>query len=242
MSHSSSGKPEDALDRIVRRDASKAARSSAILYLVSAVLTILGTRVLILVYGSSFQGLSELIPDIYFGAVAGYAALVYLRTRSPPARSLGLHMYALGLLGLSSGMIFFAFGAIASLSAGYWLQQFHKSVGMRCGRDGGDVVVFGKDSLACTKCSRLIKIGYDIPNKWSYAGLALLPGGITMYGLTFFVPGASILTYPVNVAGLALLDGFAFLVTVFLQRTYLGGYVRLPPGHADAASGQNTSS
>ncbi len=238
LSHSGSGDGENALGRIVRRDVSKAARSSAILYLVSAVLTIVGTRVLSLVWGSSFQGLSESVLDIFVGAVAGYAGLVSLRTRSRPAGSIGFHMYALGLLGLSSGAIFNAFGGVGFLSIGYWMRQFHKNVGMRCGRDGGEIVVLGEDSLVCTKCSRLVRIGYNIPRKWSYAGLALLPGGIALYGLTFFAPVASVLTYPVNVAGLALLDGVVFLTTIILQRAYFEGYVRLPLGHGGPASGQ----
>src|SRR5207247_7713716 len=96
--------------------------------------------------------------EAYFRAISAYAFIIYFVTRARQHGGLRVHLNALGLLGLTGGGVFFAFGSIGFLSAAYWLRQSHRNGGMRCVRDNGHVVAFGQDSFVCTSCSRLVRL------------------------------------------------------------------------------------
>ena len=105
------------------------------------------------------------------------------------------------------------------------------------------MVAYGEDSLVCTRCSRLVRIMYHLPRKWTYAGLAILLAGIAWSFPVLVAPDAARLTSLFNPGYGLLIDGISFLGTWFAQFAYLGGgNVRLPPGIGEAGtSGVSTS-
>lgn len=241
MSQSSSS---EALDRVVQRDISKVARNSTILYILNSIAVIVGARVISALFrGFSYPGQFETVVDGLVSIIALYAVVVFFWTRSRLSRGMGIHFYVLGILGLVGGALLFAFGAVQFLSAGYWVRQFKGQGIPQCSRDRGSVVVYGEDSLVCIRCSRLVRIMYDLPRKWIYAGLAMLLAGVAWLSLESVAPGVASLTSPVRVGYVLLIDGVSFLGTWFAQFTYLGGgNVRLPPGVGEiGASGVRSS-
>lgn len=235
LSQSSS---REALDRIVQRDISKVARNSTILYVLNAIAVIIGARVISAIFrGFSYPGQFETVADGLVTIIALYAVIVFFWTRSRLSRGMGIHFYILGVLGLTGGALLFAWGAVQFLSGGYWVRQFKGERGPRCARDGGSVVMYGEDSLVCTRCSRLVRIMYDLPRKWTYAGLGMLLAGIAWLSLVSVAPDAASLTGPVNLGNVLLIDGISFLGIWFAQFTTLGGgNVRLPPGIGEAGT------
>ena len=230
MSESNSDKA--LFDRIFGKELSKAVRRSTLLYLVNAVGYFLIGRALIFFFPSSLSGLEETVLVAYFSTIASYAVIIYFATRSRHYSGLGVHLNILGFLGLSGGGAFFAFGSIGFLSAAYWLGQSHRIGGMRCVRDNGHVVAFGQDSFVCTSCSRLVKIGLDLPRRWIYTGIGFVLAGISLYFLASAVPMIASLAYVIlNVPLVLVFDGAMLLfVPLYVQRTFFGGgYVRLPP-------------
>src|SRR5438093_11490622 len=126
MAMSSSG--EDVLGRIIRRDAAKAAREAAILYIVNTVIVVLFDFAIFLV-GTPFLfffRLSgyELITDSIATAIAVYALATFLGARYRQNASRGVHFYVAGFLGLAVGGLLFSWGAWEFLSTGYWLRQY----------------------------------------------------------------------------------------------------------------------
>ena len=220
------------VDRIFRRELSKALRSASILYLVNAAGIFLIGSGLRFFFPFWPVGQSETFLEVFFAAVAIYGVIAYFLSRSRRGAGLRAHAYVLGILGLTGGGIFFALGAIGFLSAGYWLGQFQGSSGMKCVRDGGEVVAFGQESLVCRRCSKLVKIGLDLPRRLTFTGLGLINTGVALFLLASIMPVFAGLFYAsVNVPLVLILDGvFLSLEPLYLQRTLFGGgYVRLPP-------------
>jgi hypothetical protein len=216
--------PEDLLGQIVNRDVAKAARSSTILYLVNAVLVILGSRILSAIFAPYVSiGFLENILQLLAAGLALYAIVVYVRTRSRQSKTLGAHFYALGVLGLCMGALLASWGAVEYLSAGYWLRQYYSRSNPKAGADKGEVAVYGTDKLVNLKTSRLVRIGYSIPRKWRYAGIGLLLGGIAWYG----VSSSLALPLAYSIGQIALIDGVAFVSTWYAEKMY-GGRIRLP--------------
>ena len=217
--------PEDLLGQIVRRDVVRVVRSSTILYLVNAGIVILAGRVLSSIFTSYYSdGFLGTLFDFYAAAIAVYAVIVYIWSRSRQSRNLASHVYILGVLGLTLGTLLFAWGAVQYLSAGYWLRQYFSG---RCksGVDEGEVAVYGTDKLVNTKSSRLVRIGFDIPRRWRYAGMGLLLAALVSYTV------ASLLVqvrFYYNISQALLIDGIAFLATWYAEKTYAGGRIRLP--------------
>ncbi len=235
MSQSSSG---EALDRIVRRDVSKVARTSTILYGLNAVAVIAGARVISAIFrGFSYPGQLETFVDGLVSIITLYAVVVFFWTRSRQSRGMGIHFYVLGVLGLIGGALLFAWGGVQFLGAGYWVRQFKGAGTPKCARDGGSVVAYGEESLVCIRCSRLVRIQFDVPRRWTYAGFVMLLAGIAWLSLVSLAPGGASLTGPVGLGNLLFVDGISFLGTWFAQLSYLGGgSVRLPPGIGEAGT------
>src|SRR5207245_3646181 len=161
--------------RIIRRDAAKAGRGGAILYIVNTVIVILFGLAIFLV-GTPFLfffRLSgyELITDSIATAIATYALATFLWARYRQNASRGVHFYVAGFLGLAVGGLLFSWGAWQFLSVGYWLRQYQRSGVARSPRDGGEIVAYGSESLVHKKTSRLVRIGSDYTKKWVYAGV-----------------------------------------------------------------------
>ncbi len=113
-------------------------------------------------------------------------------------------------------------------SVGYWTRQVRRNQPIRCSRDDGEVAIFGDKSLVCTKCSRLLKVGLDIPVLWRNLGFAALIVGVILRILVALVsrPIANILIIP---AGLLLANGIIFAVAQLNSYGAFRGSVRLPP-------------
>jgi len=236
MTMSSSG--EDILGRIISRDAAKAARGGAILYIVNTVIVILFGLAIFLV-GTPFLfffRLSgyELITDSIATAIATYALATFLWARYRQNASRGVHFCIAGFLGLAAGGLLFSWGAWEFLSVGYWLRQYQKSGVARSPRDGGEIVAYGSESLVNKKTSRLVKIGYDYPKNWVYVGVPAAAVGYMLVSLGNAFRGSFWFTIATSIGWILLIDGVSFVAMMFAQRAYLGGFVRLPP---DAGSG-----
>ena len=231
MAMSSSG--EDILSRIIRRDVAKAAREAAILYIVNTAIGILFDFAIFLV-GTPFLfffRLSgyELIIDGIAIAIAIYALATFLWARYRQNASRSAHFYIAGFLGLSAGGLLFSWGAWEFLSVGYWLRQYQKSGVARSPRDGGEIVAYGSESLVNKKTSRLVRIGYDYPKKWVYAGVPAAAVGYVLLSLGNSFRGSFWFTITTSIGWILLIDGVSFVAMMFTQRAYLGGFVRLLP-------------
>ena len=231
MTMSSSG--EDILGRIISRDAAKAARGGAILYIVNTVIVILFGLAIFLV-GTPFLfffRLSgyELITDSIATAIATYALATFLWARYRQNASRGVHFYVAGVLGLAVGGLLFSWGAWQFLSVGYWLRQYQKSGVARSPRDGGEIVSYGSESLVNKKTSRLVRIGYDYPKKWVYAVVPAAAVGYVLLSLGNSFRGSFWFIITRSIGWILVIDGVSFVVMMFNKRAYLGGVVRLPP-------------
>jgi hypothetical protein len=218
--------PEDLVSQIVKRDVAKAGRSSTILYLVNAVIVILGTGILSAIFAPYFSiGFLEHLLWLLVTGIAIYAIIVYIRTRSRQSKNLGVHFYILGVLGLCTGTLFASWGAVEYLSAGYWLRQYHSSNSTKTGTHEGEIAVYGTDKLVNLKTSKLVRIGYNIPRKWRNAGIGLLLAGVVLYALAYFF--AQLLLYSID--QILLIDGIVLVSTWYIsEKMYFGGRIRLP--------------
>ncbi len=225
---------EDVLGRIIKRDVAKTARGAALLYIVNTIIVILFDLALFLV-GTPFflfffrlTGYEFILDGIATG-IAVYAIVAFLWARHRQGAGLGVHFYVLGLLGLSVGAFLFAWGGVQLLSAGYWLRQYHKSGIAISGRDGGEVAVYGSDSLVSQKSSKLVRIGYDLPSSWVKAGMVALVVGIVLFYSRGLVQASFGIISTSSIGWLLFIDGLSFVGTIFAQSMYMKGYVRLPP-------------
>jgi len=225
---------EDLLGRIIKRDITKAARNATVLYIVNTTIVILFDLALFLA-GTPFllfffrlTGYEFILDGIATG-IAVYAVVVFLWARHKQGSGLGVHFYVLGFLGLSVGAFLFSWGGVQFLSAGYWLRQYHTSGTAISGRDGGEVAVYGSDSLVSQKSSRLVRIGYDLPSSWVKAGLVALVFGIVLVYARYLVQASFGIISTAGIGWVLFIDGISFAGTVFAQSMYMKGYVRLPP-------------
>jgi Ca2+/Na+ antiporter len=231
MAMSSSG--EDVLGRIISRDVAKAAREAAILYIVNTAIVIVFDFAIFLV-GTPFLfffRLSgyELITDSIATAITLYALATFLWARNRQNASRGVHFYLAGFLGLAVGGLLFSWGGWEFLSTGYWLRQYQKSGIARSPRDGGEIVAYGSESLVNKKTSRLVKIGYDYPRKWSYVGVPAAVIGYVLLALGNSFRGSFWFTITSRTGWILLIDGVSFVAMMVNQRAYLRASVRLPP-------------
>jgi hypothetical protein len=221
---------ENLFEKIVYRDVSKIAKNSFLLVLANTILIPIVSGAYSVVFGSLFRTptispLELVIPVL----TTIYAGIVYLWVGSRQSPRLGRHFLALGVLGLLDGGALFSFASYRYFSGGYWLGQL-RSDRPRCGADGGSVVVYGTDGLACSKESHLIKVGYDIPRAWRRVGMAGLAVGLGIVVIGSLVSSLASFAYVILGVGYVLLfDGFIFSFSSFFQHgTYGSDYVRLP--------------
>jgi hypothetical protein len=218
---------ENLFEKIVYRDVSKIAKNSFLLVLTNTILIPIVSGAYSVVFGSLFRTptispLELVIPVL----TTVYAGIVYLWARSKLSPRLGPHLLVLGFLGLLDAGALFSLAAYRYFSGGYWLGQLRNHQ-PKCGADGGSVVVYGTDGLACSKESHLVKVGYDIPRAWRRVGMLGLGVGVGIV-----VAGTLVHSLPYLILGVGyalLFDGFIFSLSSFFQSgTYGSGYVRLP--------------
>ncbi len=194
MSVAQSGE-DDVVARIVYRDGLRVAKSSTLLYIVSTILAPIATLGLALflypLFRVSFDPLVSIVLEAYGAAITLYAVLVYLRIRSHPSPGLGKHFIILGLLGFGTGAVLYAYAGLGFASTGYWLRQVGRG-SLKCNRDKNVLAVYGGESLACRTCSRVVKVGSDIPQGWRKSGFAVLILSFSRYALEGILPTNSL--------------------------------------------------
>ena len=220
--------PDPLLGTIVTKEVARVVRNSTILYSVNAVIIILGTRLLTIIFNPYFSGgLLDRVLELFSAGIAIYALTIYVQSRRRQSKNLATHLYILGVSGLCVGTLFFAWGAIQYLSAGYWLRQYYSDNSV-AGRNGGEVAVYGTDKLVNIRTSKLVRIGYSIPRTWTYAGIVLIIVGIVFYAQVAF--SGPILGY--NIGSPFLIDGLALLISWYTEKMYSGGRISIDPAPA----------
>ncbi len=201
------------------------------LYLVNAILAPVAGFFLVFVFSPIFRispdPVLEIFLEAYAVSITVYAGLVFFRMRSRPSPGLGTHCLVLGVLGFGAGTILFGYAAVGFVSVGHWLRQL-RMAGPRCNRDGSVLVVYGEGSLACRTCSRVIKVGFDLPTRWRNTGFLVFVVGVLLYVLTQIFPVvlfAGILRYVTNAL---FVNGLGFLIFLINPQTMGAGRVRLP--------------
>jgi hypothetical protein len=226
---------DNPIEQIISRDAAKIFRSALSGDIVNTVLVFATSLVLVVLpFGVPWNSLwifqtAGLATTIYTG-------LTYWRFKVSPSTKFTVHCSVLAVLGFSlapAPAIFFAgllfgFAGYQMASAGYWMRQVRKNQPVRCPRDRGELAAFGDASLVCTKCSRLLKIGYDVPVLWRNIGFAALIIGVILRILSALVsrPIAEILIIP---AGLLLANGIVIALAQLNSYGAFRGSIRLPP-------------
>src|SRR5712692_1465978 len=127
---------EDPIKTIIQRDTRKIVKGSTALYLISAPILILVTRVFLAFFDTPLTTFPAVF-DIYIISISLLALLTYLWLRHRPESTMRIQLYLLGILGLSIGGGFFLIGAPGFLSSAYWRGQAELK-DPRCTRDGGE--------------------------------------------------------------------------------------------------------
>lgn len=227
MQPSSEKLSQDPVGELVGREVLKVVRKSFLIYFVAAILSVVVIGAFSFVFGGVGYPWTSYLEILGF-IIAFYTLVVYLWSKLKNSRGLGIHFYILGVLGLSQGGFFFSWAGESLLSAGYWQRQASTNQGCKCTRDNGDLVVVGGETLACLKCSRRIKIGYDIPKIWNRLGLVAIAAGISLQVLYSLFPGMSGALVISYLGYLLLFDGLVLGILPFSSQQGLGGYVRIP--------------
>ncbi|HLC10522.1 MAG TPA: hypothetical protein VJL56_01605 [Candidatus Bathyarchaeia archaeon] len=227
--------PDNTIESIILRDASKQFRSALSSNIVNTVLAFATSVFLVIIpFGISWSNLW------IFQAVGltttVYSAVVYWRFKAKPSTSFTVHCLFLAVLGfllapapaIFFGGLLYGFAGYQMASVRYWMRQGRNSQLIRCTRDGGEVAVFGGTSLVCTKCSRLLKVGFDVPVRWRNIGLGALIIGVVLRIIVALAsrPIADILIIP---AGPLLANGIVVAFSQLNSYGALRGSVRLPP-------------
>jgi hypothetical protein len=231
--------PENPVERIILHESREIFRRAFSGYAVNTLLAVVTSWFIAIL---PFLGIppSYLTPFQVLGvAVALYSGIVYWRFRKNSSTGFAGHCYVLAVLGFSLaatpavllGGLLFSFAGYEMASIGYYLRRVSKRLPLQCGRDGGEVAVFGNNSLVCLKCSRLFKVGFDIPILWRNVGFAALAIGVTLRIIVplISVPILGILIIP---AGLLIVNGLVVALSQLIIRGVFQGKVRLPPAES----------
>jgi len=224
----------DPVIELVRREVRKVVQKSFLIYLVTAFLAVVIVGAVSLVFGGGTYPWSG-YQEIFGFIVAAYAGAVFLLVRLKSSKGLGTHFYALGILGLSLGGFLYAYAGYSFLSAGYYERQASKNQSCKCWNDNGDLVVVGGVTLACLKCSRRSRVGFNVPRLWNKLGLAALVVGIALLAVNSIMPGfeGGLLNY---LGYLLVFDGLVLGIVPFSYQQSQGGYIRLPPDQSGSAT------
>jgi hypothetical protein len=216
----------DPVSALVQGQIPRIVRNTFFSYLANAVIVVVVTSAVGLLFGSTATSLSGLFEIVGF-IIAGYAAIVYVWTKLRLSRGLAIQFYILALLGMSQAGLLYSLAAHGYASAGYWLRQSLSDRPCRCTNDRGEVVAFANKYLACLSCSRKLIVGSDGPKLWKRLGNAVLAAGILLYAFEVLLTGLA--TVPLNyLAWLLLVNGVAFSFPELGSRMSSGRNVRLP--------------
>ncbi len=222
--------------QIILRDSSKTFRSAISANAANALLA-LATSFFFVTIPLLVIPWSLLLLFQAIGIVATvYSGLVYWRFKARPSTGFVAHCSALAALGfflaatpaILLGGLLFSFSGYQIASVGYWLKQASRNQPIKCGREGTELAMFGDASLVCPKCSRLLKVGVDVPFLWRNLGVAALIIG-TVLRILVSVLSSSIISVLIFPAGLLLANGIVFTLAQLSVYGIFRGSVRLPP-------------
>ncbi len=220
--------PEDPVSAIILRDIPTIARNGFLCYLGNALILVLVTNAVTIVFGSTatlYNGFFE----VFGFFITGYAGLAWAWARIKPSKVLFGLFYLVSFLGILQAGVLYSIGAYQLASGGYWLKQTWSKHACKCTHDKGEVASVADKYLACIKCSRKLNVGYDIPKVWTRLGNAALLLGLALYvlsALTSSLSGNAPLT---NLTWLLLINGFVFSFGTFSSRMQSGRFAHLPP-------------
>lgn len=230
---------ESPVERLILRDSTEIFRRAFSGYALNTILAF-ATSGFVAIIPFIIIPQSFLTPFQLTGVVATlYSGIVYWRFRKNPSTGFAVYCYILAVLGfllaltpaILFGGLLFSFGGYEMASIGYYLRRVRKQLPLECGRDGGELVVFGNESLVCPKCSRLLSVGFDIPVIWRNTALAALAIAAALRIITVLVsvPIPGILIIPL---GLLLVNGFVVALSQIVARIAFQGKIRLPPNES----------
>ncbi len=179
------------------------------------------------IFRVAYDLFTQILFEVYVAIITVYAALVFYRMRSRPSPNLGTHCLALGVLGFGAGTILSSYAAIRFLGVGHSLRQL-RTDGPRCNLDNSALVVFGDGNLACRTCSRIVRVGLDVPRRWRKIGFSVFAVGVLLYVLAALFPSTLSVGIPGYITSLIFVNGLAFLLSSFNPQTMGGGHVRMP--------------
>jgi hypothetical protein len=217
----------DLVAGIILRDVPRIVRNAFLSYLANALILVILANLGVAIYGSVAATLGMFL-QVFGFVVTGYAGIVYAWTKFRLSKGLDVQLFLLGFLGICQGGLLYSAAAYQLLSGAHWLRQVRTKQVCKCTRDNGDVVAFAGEFLACPKCSRKVRVGYDIPKIWSRVGQMALVIGVLLYILRFLISGQFGTSPLAYLGGLLLLNGIIFSIGTPTIQSYLGGFVRFP--------------
>jgi hypothetical protein len=186
------------------------------------------TLVLAPIFRFSYDLFTQVLFEAYAATITVYAGLVFYRMRSHPSPKLGTHCLAIGVLGFGAGTVLFGYASVRFLSVGHWLRQL-RTDGPRCNLDNNALVVFGDGNLACRTCSRIVRVGIDVPRRWRKIGFSVFAIGVLFSAvLAEIFPNTLSVGIPGYIASLIFVNGLAFVISSVNPQTMGDGRVRMP--------------
>ena len=226
LSQESLHAPQDPVSAIILGATPRIARTAFLYFLGNAIVLLLVTNAVTIIFGSTsfpFTGFFE----IYGFIVTIYAGVVWAWTRFKPSKGLSNQFYLLALLGIAEASVIGSAAAYKLVSSGYWMKQAWSQQACRCTYDNGEVVSVEGRTLACSKCCRKLRVGFDLPTVWTRMGNIALALGIVLYAMTALLPSLFGMEWLTYITWLLLTNGIVFSSLKFTSQVQSARFVHL---------------
>ena len=220
--------PQDPVSQILLREIPRIARNAFTYYLGNLLVLLLVTNAVTILFGTTSFPITGFF-EIFGLIITIYAGIVWGWTKSKPSKSLSNQYYVLAVLGIVQAGVLYSAAAYQLASAGYWTRQAWSEQACKCTYDNGEVVSVADKSLACSKCSRRLKVSVDIPMCWTRAGNIAIILGVALYAITAVIPGLYGTRWLTYLTWLLLINGLVFSALKFTSQMQSGRFVHLPP-------------
>ena len=223
--------PQDPVSSVILKSVPRIARTAFLYYLGNVLLLLLVTSAVTIIFGSTAFPFPDFF-ETYGFILAIYAGAVWAWARFKHSKSLSTHFNILAFLGIVQASVLVSAGAYQLVSGGYWLKQAWSRQACRCTFDSGEVVSVEGRFLACSRCSRKLTVGFDLPGVWTRMGNVELALGIALYVITNLVLGLYGIVWLTYLTWLLLTNGIVFSALRFTSQMQQGRFVHLPPNTA----------